>query len=185
MAAMLWYFLLYSFFGFLIEVVFTRITRGKKHERKCFFLLPLCPVYGLGALLILLLPPFVRASAPLLLLFGGLCATLGEALMGAFYEGALGVRFWDYSHLPLNIKGRVCLLFSFFWGLLAVALLRWVQPTLAEYVAQIPVYLAPAAALLFAGDALYSARLLRRAGTTRALSWRGFTAPPAPPASGQ
>ena len=48
-----WYFVLYSFFGFLLEVAFARATHNPKRDRKCFYFLPLCPVYGFGALLIL------------------------------------------------------------------------------------------------------------------------------------
>ena len=50
MAAWFWYFVLYSFLGFLVEVVFARITHNPKRDRKCLYFLPLCPVYGLGVL---------------------------------------------------------------------------------------------------------------------------------------
>ena len=56
MAAWFWYFVLYSFLGFLVEVVFARITHNPKRDRKCLYFLPLCPVYGLGVLLMLALP---------------------------------------------------------------------------------------------------------------------------------
>lgn len=45
--------------------------------------------------------------------------------MDLFYDRVLGVSFWDYSHLPLNLHGRVCLLFSFFWGILGLIAVRW------------------------------------------------------------
>ena len=63
-----WYFLVYSFLGFLVEVVYVRVVGGAKRDRKCRLLLPICPVYGLGALAVLApAPPFVQAR-PLLLL---------------------------------------------------------------------------------------------------------------------
>ena len=49
MAELFWQFLIYSFFGFLLEVVFARVTRAGKQDRKCMVLLPLCPVYGVGS----------------------------------------------------------------------------------------------------------------------------------------
>ena len=61
-----WYFLIYSFLGFLVEVAYVRLVGGVKRDRKCRLVLPICPVYGLGALAILLLPPLVRDSLPLL-----------------------------------------------------------------------------------------------------------------------
>ena len=57
----LWYFIIYSFCGFLLEVAFARAIHHPKRDRKCLLLLPLCPVYGLGACLILWLVPMVRS----------------------------------------------------------------------------------------------------------------------------
>ena len=47
-----WYFLIYSFLGFLVEVAYVRLVGGVKRDRKCRLVLPICPVYGLGALAI-------------------------------------------------------------------------------------------------------------------------------------
>lgn len=91
-------------------------------------LLPLCPVYGVGALLIVHLPSAVQARPVLLFLCGALAATAVEYGMDFFYEKVLGVRFWDYSALPWNLNGRVCLLFSAAWGLLSLGLTVWVHP---------------------------------------------------------
>ncbi|MCM1455793.1 MAG: hypothetical protein NC037_04615 [Bacteroides sp.] len=70
MAALFWQFFFYSFCGFLLEVAFARAIRSPKQDRKCHLLLPVCPVYGVGALAILALPEAVAAS-PLLLFFAG------------------------------------------------------------------------------------------------------------------
>ena len=73
---------------------------------------PLCPVYGVGAVGILLLPEWVQ-NRPLILFFAaGLVATGAEYLLSWFYEKAWGVSFWNYSALPLQIQGRVCLPFA-------------------------------------------------------------------------
>lgn len=171
MAALLFYFIIYSFLGFGLEVIFTRLTGQAKRDRKCFYLLPLCPVYGLGALAILSLPPFVQARPILLVLLGGLVATGVEYLVGMFDHRVLGVRFWDYEGLPGNVEGKVCLPFTLAWGVLAVGLVYLVHPWVTVGVAAIPLWTAPAAAVLVAGDWLYSALLLRRTGTTDSLKW--------------
>jgi len=166
-----WYFLCYSFFGFLLEVAFAKLIRNPKQDRKCLYLLPLCPVYGWGALGILLLPEWVKGSGVLLALFGGMVATGAEYLISLWDEKVLGVQFWDYTDVPGNLQGRVCLPFSAAWGLLAVALVRWVHPAVAMVVQQLPEWLLPAAMVLVAGDGIRSALLLRRTGTTEALKW--------------
>lgn len=170
MAAWFWYFVLYSFLGFLVEVVFARITHNPKRDRKCLYFLPLCPVYGLGVLLMLALPA-ARSNSWLLFLWAALSATGAEYLMDLFYDRVLGVSFWDYSHLPLNLHGRVCLLFSFFWGILGLIAVRLVHPLAAELVSRIPQAVTLPAALFLALDIGFSVFVLRRDGTTDALMW--------------
>ena len=101
-----WYFFLYSLCGFILEVLFARATHAAKQDRKCFLLLPLCPVYGLGALGILAAASLLHRDPLLMALAGGGVATAAEYLMGLFYERVLGVAFWDYSHLPMNVGGE-------------------------------------------------------------------------------
>ena len=165
-----WYFFIYSFLGFLLEVAFARAIRHPKRDRKCFLLLPLCPVYGLGACLILWLAPIARS--PLwVMAAGGLAATGAELAMGAFYRFALGVRFWDYTGMPGSLGGLVCPAFSLCWTALALVLVYWIHPLIAGAAAMIPVWLAPPALCLLGADALVSCAALRRTGTTEVLRW--------------
>lgn len=165
------YFFIYSFLGFLLEVAYTRIVRAEKKDRKCFFLLPLCPVYGVGALCILLLPAMVKSSPPLLMALGAAAATAAEFFTGLFYERVMRVKFWDYSGLPGNLGGRVCLLFSGFWGALALILVYLVHPLVSAAAGRIPGVLLPPALLLLVMDGVFTVRLLRREGDTEALRW--------------
>ena len=104
MERLLWYFILYSFLGFLVEVAFARAVRAEKQDRKCFYLLPLCPVYGLGALLILAPAARLHPHPVLVALWSALAATGAEYVMSLFYEKVLGVSFWDYTQLPGNLR---------------------------------------------------------------------------------
>ena len=165
-----WYFLLYGFLGFVLEVIFARLTRSPKPDRKCHLLLPVCPVYGVGAVAILLLPGWVKASPVLLYVAGAGLATLAEWSLSLFYEKAAGAAFWDYRDMPLNLAGRVCLPFSLAWGWLALPLVYLVQPWARSWVASIPVWLAFPAAALYGVDALVSLHLLRTKGT-EGLRW--------------
>lgn len=173
----LWYFIIYSFLGFLLEVAFARAVHHPKRDRKCFLLLPLCPVYGLGACLILWLAPLVKS--PLwVMVAGGLAATGAELTMGAFYRFALGVKFWDYTGIPGSLGGLICPAFSLCWTALALLLVYAVHPLAAAFAAFIPAWLAPPALILLASDALVSCAALRRAGTTEVLKWYARSAEP-------
>ena len=70
-----WLFLLYSFGGYLLEKLYAWARRSSHRVRKCFLLLPLCPVYGLALLAVLALPPDMTGSFWRLALYGGLTAT--------------------------------------------------------------------------------------------------------------
>lgn len=169
--AWFWYFLLYSFLGFCLEVAFARATRAEKLDRKCFLLLPLCPVYGLGALGILASAQVVGRWPLLVAAAGGAAATAAEYAMGLFYERALGVSFWDYSALPWNVGGKVCLPFALAWAALSVGLVYLVHPAAVLLCGRIPAALAPTAAIVVLTDGIVSAYLLKTTGTTDSLKW--------------
>lgn len=170
MGSLFWQFLLYSFAGFLFEITYARLVRHPKRDRKCHLLLPVCPVYGIGALAILTLPGWVKASPALLYLGGAVAASAVEWGMAVFYERVAGTPFWNYSALPWNLQGRVCLVFSLFWGLLALPLVYGAQPWLEPRLTMIPDAVTVPAALFYAGDAATSLFLLRRFGT-EGLRW--------------
>ena len=167
----LWRFIIYSFFGFLLEVAFARAIHHPKRDRKCLILLPLCPVYGLGAGLILWLSQALGAGPPAVMLIGFLSASAAEYLMGLFYESALGVQFWNYEHMPLNLNGKICLPFSICWTVLSLVLVYWLSPPVDRLLLQIPASLGPPALIVLLSDCLVSALALRRAGTTEVLRW--------------
>jgi uncharacterized membrane protein len=165
MGALFWQYFGYSLCGFLLEVAFARATHSSKQDRKCHLLLPVCPVYGVGALGVTLLPGWIRARPLLLIPAGAAVCTAAEWALSLFYERAAGAAFWDYSHLPWNLRGRVCLLFSLFWGLLCLPLVYGVHPLLLRWAQAIPSWVTRPAALFYLADAAVSLVLLRRHGT--------------------
>lgn len=165
-----WYFLIYSFLGFLLEVVFARVIDHPKKDRKCFLLLPLCPVYGVGALLIHWLAALLEG--PLWVMAAGfLGATAAELAMGLFYRHVLGVDFWDYSDQPFNLRGLVCLRFALYWSGLALVLVYGLDPPVLRLAASVPAGWDMPAAILLGTDGIVSALALRRTGSTEVLRW--------------
>ncbi len=165
-----WSFVFYSFLGFGLEVAYARVTRGRM-DRKGLLLLPLCPVYGLGACWILWLAPLAGESLLGLFVLGGAAATAAEYAAAVWYERGLGVSFWDYSDLPGNIKGRVCIPFTAAWGILAVCLVRWLHPWAVEWMAAIPFGVSAAVLVLVSADFIISSVMMRYTGDRRCLQW--------------
>ena len=167
----LWRFLLYGFLGFLLEVAFARVIHSPKLDRKCLLLLPLCPVYGFGAILILWLTEILDAGPLGVMAIGFVSATAVEYGMDLFYDRVLGVRFWDYAQLRYNIRGRVCLTFSLCWTGRALVLVYLLAPLADRILSAIPAVLGPPAMILLVCDGAVSCLALRRAGTTEVLRW--------------
>lgn len=157
----LWYFWFYSFLGWGLERSFAVLTRSSSQRRRCLLLLPLCPVYGLGMLAVLALPPMDWLG---LTLWGGLTATAVEYAYHWAGERFLGVRFWDYSRVPGNLRGRVCLPFTLAWAPLTVLAVRFVQSGLALLAEAVPPAVSYGFLLLFTADAVCSLQFLRVTG---------------------
>lgn len=154
-----WNFTVYSFFGYLLERLFAAAVRSDNQVRRCFWLLPLCPVYGLAVTAVLALPPQLL-QLPWLPLCGGILTTAVEYTVHWVYDRALGVQFWDYSPLPFQIHGRVCLSFSMAWGVLVTAAVLFIQPALDTLNSAIPAALTLTAMLLVTADGLVTVRYL-------------------------
>ena len=172
------YFLFYSFVGFLLEIAFARITRSPRKQRKCFYLLPLCPVYGAGALALIALPAWIAGNLWLLFPCAVALATAIEYAFSLFYDLAFGVRFWDYSDRRFHVRGRICPLFSLAWGFFGILLLWGVQPRIAPLIQGVPAAIGIFLATVLLSDALYSAWRLRRYRTPAALRWKAFSGEP-------
>lgn len=163
MASAFWVFLFFSFCGYLLEKGFASATDAAKQNRKSFLLLPLCPVYGLSVLFVLLL---YRRGVPLLFLL--LMPTLTEYILHLYYDRLFGVRYWDYSGLRYQFRGRISLAFSTCWLLLTPPAL-WLSLRLLPLAERIPAPLTFAVWLLFAADLTLSRLSLLRYHDTERL----------------
>lgn len=132
----LWYFLLYAFLGWCCEVIFCTVNTGKLVNRG-FLYGPLCPIYGFGGLLFVLL--LGRAESLVLIYLGSVVlASALELVAGFLLKQLFKISWWDYSDEPFNVRGYICLKFSLLWGVAGLVLLRVVQPLLTAFVGFIP-----------------------------------------------
>ena len=135
--AYFWYFLFYSFFGYLLEKLFARVTQSERQVRKCFLLLPLCPVYGLAMTALLLIGAERIDNIWALMVIGAAVTTAVEYAVHWGYETLFGVYFWDYTPTKMDVNGRICIPFSVALGLLSAAAVRLVQPELTALAANL------------------------------------------------
>lgn len=88
---------------------------------------PMIPIYGCGTTVMLIAGAPFKSNIVLTFLAGMIGASLLELVTGALMEALFKVRYWDYSHIPLNIHGYVCLWASLGWGLAAVLLNKFIH----------------------------------------------------------
>lgn len=117
----------YALVGYIWEVLWVSFKQ-KKLSNRGFLYGPIIPIYGFGAIIILLSTLSVADSIVLVFLLGMASATLLEFVTGALMLWIFKVRYWDYSNDIGNIKGYVCLRASLAWGVFSVLLVRFVHP---------------------------------------------------------
>lgn len=134
---MLAYFIIYSFFGWVMESVLKTYLQ-KKPVNSGFLYGPFCPIYGFGAIFMLLFLQGYKRNVILLFIIAFFTMSLWEYMVGWLLEKIFHTKYWDYTENKFNIKGRVCLLNSLFWGFLGVIFICYLHPFLAEKIDLIP-----------------------------------------------
>ncbi len=122
------YFIIYSVLGYIIETIFGIITKGTWESRQSFLYGPFCGIYGLGAVIMILSLQYFNQNNNRLFWGGFLVGSIIEYVVSWIGEILLNVKWWDYSNMPLNLNGRICVFFSIFWGLLAIYLMSYINP---------------------------------------------------------
>ncbi len=123
------FFFWYAFIGWIWECSFVSIKEAWKNKKwkfvnRGFLHGPLIPIYGFAAISILLATIQFRENTYAVFFIGALTATIFELFTGTVMEKLFKVKYWDYSNLPLNYHGHICLFVSLFWGFFSVLLVQ-------------------------------------------------------------
>lgn len=148
--------------GFLVETLWCLIKNGYIESRQSLVYGPFSVAYGMGGVLLTaVLSRFKDSSNMKIFLVSFIAGTVTEYVCSLGQEIVFGSVAWDYSHLPLNINGRVCLLYSLFWGVLGILWVKFVMPLSEKLISKIPMKLSTvivwAFIVFFIFDAILSA----------------------------
>lgn len=130
-------FLIYSFLGWICETIYCAII-DKKYVNRGFLKGPYCPIYGVGALIVITILAPVSDNIILLFFCGILLTSILEYFTGFLLEVIFNLKWWDYSGYRFNIKGRVCLLNSILFGVLTVITVSFIEPIIIKLIEEIP-----------------------------------------------
>ena len=130
-------FIFFSFLGWFMEVNIS-LVKLKKFVDRGFLLGPYCPIYGIGCICFIYIIGAFESNLILLFLINTIAGSILEYLTSFILEKFFNARWWDYSDLPLNIKGRICIPFSFGFGFGGV-LAQLLNPSIQNVLHLIPV----------------------------------------------
>jgi uncharacterized membrane protein len=126
-------FIIYSFMGWCLEVIYILYTE-KRFVNKGFLYGPLCPIYGVTAVILIIVSYFVKDNLFYLFLEGFIIGSLVELITGYILAKLFHMKWWDYSNELVNIKGYVCLKFSVMWGALTIIFIKIIHPPVNLFV---------------------------------------------------
>lgn len=147
-------FFIFSFFGWVWESIFCTFCE-KKWANRGFLYGPICPIYGFGGLIAIAMfdlcaaGVFPEPSWWQIFILGFAVSMLLEYPTSVVLEKLFNARWWDYSDLPLNIKGRTSAPTSAAFGAASILIMKFTMPSLSAFVAFLPEKLVTAAALVF------------------------------------
>ena len=134
------FFFIYGFLGWCTEVAFAA-WKERTFVNRGFLNGPICPIYGFGVCsVVYLLKPF-ESNFILLYISSVILVSALEWLTGFLLEKLFHHKWWDYSNMPLNLNGYICLLFSLIWGVFCVAIVSVIHPFIQRCVFRLPVTL--------------------------------------------
>ena len=131
------YFFVYGFLGWCTEVIFAAFKQHRFVNRG-FLNGPICPIYGVGVTLVIACLEAFQSNLLLLYISSVILVTVLEGVTGWAMDKLFHNKWWDYSKLPFNIGGYVCLLFSLIWGVACVFIVYFVHPLIHQVLSLIP-----------------------------------------------
>lgn len=131
------YFIVYSIIGYVIETLFGMVTKGVIESRKSWLYGPFCGIYGMGAVFMVIGLQKFQKNNYTLFAGGFVIGSLIEYIISFIGEWFFHIKWWDYSNMPFNINGRICVWFSLFWGILAIYLMTHVHPKVDKFLDKI------------------------------------------------
>lgn len=133
----LFYFLIYSFLGWCVEVCYATLNT-RKFINRGFLNGPYCPIYGVGVMTIIYFVFPLKNNMFILFIASMILTSILEFLTGFVLEKIFHYRWWDYSDVPFNLCGYICLKFSIIWGLACVLVVDIIHPVVESVISWLP-----------------------------------------------
>ena len=125
------YFFIYAFIGWIFEELFC-IATTHEFVKRGFLFGPICPMYGYGAVILLLCFENYRNKPIRLFILASLVFSLFEYITDFFLQALFAIRWWDYTGFFLNLNGRITITFSLIWGIISLLFIKLLHPCIEK-----------------------------------------------------
>lgn len=125
------FFFFYSAVGWIVECLYC-LYIDKKWTNRGFLFGPICPIYGCGALAMLLTLTWCKQWPWVMIPLGMVVCDTVEYISSFVMEKMFHARWWDYSNHKFNLNGRICLRHTIFWGIAATVFMYLVDPFVGQ-----------------------------------------------------
>lgn len=132
-------FFVYGFLGWCTEVIFAA-AKQRKFVNRGFLNGPICPIYGIGVVSVVEVLEPLMDNTVLLYVGATVLVTVLEWITGFLLEKLFHHKWWDYSNMPMNLNGYVCVLFSLIWGAACLVIVRYIHPFIYRVLAFVPAW---------------------------------------------
>ena len=131
------FFYIYCFFGWIFESTYVSLKQHRFVNRG-FLRLPMLPLYGTGAVMMLWVSLPFKSSLVMVYISGVIGATILEYVTGWGMERLFKMKYWDYSNQRFNLNGYICLSSSVAWGFLTIFLTEVIHKPIERWVLHVP-----------------------------------------------
>lgn len=121
------YFFIFSFLGWVLETCYALFTLGHFVKRG-FLYGPLCPIYGFGAIMLIILLTKYKKNNLKLFFYAATLFSAFEYLASYGLEALFSMHWWDYTNEFLNLNGRISIFYFFAWGIIAILFINHIYP---------------------------------------------------------
>lgn len=155
------FFFCYCFFGWIFESTYVSL-KSRRFVNRGFLRLPMLPLYGTGAVMMLFVSLPVKDNLVMVYFSGVIAATILEYVTGWGMEKLFKMRYWDYSYQKFNVKGYICLSSSIAWGFLTIFLTEVIHKPIERMVlgmdSTLELMVVAAIGIAFTADTIESTR---------------------------
>ena len=127
------YFLVYAFIGWCLESVYKSVLQ-KKIINSGFLHGPICPIYGYGALMLIIFFNKYQKHNFKLFIYSAVVFSAFEYFVSYILDAMFAMHWWDYTNEFFNLNGRISIFYSFAWGIIAILFINHVYPFFKKHV---------------------------------------------------